>query len=120
MGIRGETEWRSASVTAPGCIAGADWMMENGKRGETMSGLRTIARPPFGDSVSVSIPAEYRMRSLEIIVLPVAGGSNRPAAAAAKSRANQELMEIVGTWVDDSETDKTLSEMRTIDAEMWK
>ena len=36
-----------------------------------MPALRTIAKPPFGDSVSVSIPKEYRTCSLEIIVLPV-------------------------------------------------
>ena len=36
-----------------------------------MPAVRTIARPPFGDSVTVRIPEEYRSYSLEIVVFPV-------------------------------------------------
>lgn len=38
-----------------------------------MPAVRTIARPPLNDSVTVHIPEEYRSYSLEIIVLPMIG-----------------------------------------------
>lgn len=97
-----------------------------------MPALRTIAKPPFGDSVSVNIPEEYRTCTLEIIVLPAAVsdsgeykcfdsvGTCRQGDADAKVRANQELLELAGTWEDDPETDKVLAEMRQIDWAIWK
>ena len=97
-----------------------------------MPALRTIARPPLKDSVVVRIPDEYRTCALEIIVLPAVpqtpgeyeyfdfGGVRRLDAADAKAFANKGLQEIAGTWVEDSDTDKVLDEMRMIDTEMWK
>ena len=36
-----------------------------------MPAVRTIARPPLSDSVTVRIPEEYRSYSLEIVIMPV-------------------------------------------------
>ena len=97
-----------------------------------MPAVRTIARPPLSGSVSVRIPDEYRTCAVEIIVLPVFsqspgeyeyfdfGGAHRQEAKAAKTSANNELLELAGTWVENSDTDKALDEMRTINMEMWK
>ena len=40
--------------------------------------VRTIARPPQSDSVTVRIPEEYRAYSLEVIVLPIMDGDFDP------------------------------------------
>lgn len=36
-----------------------------------MPAVRTIARPPLSDSLTVHIPKEYQSYSLEIIIVPV-------------------------------------------------
>ena len=59
-----------------------------------MPAIRTIMRP-VNDTVTISIPEEYRSCSLEVIVLPIMEGdladSSLPITEAAKKTAKRKL-----------------------------